>query len=48
MRTLCLLLILANALYFIWSQLIDVHGQQSRCAAAKPSSRRRASCSRAR
>jgi hypothetical protein len=26
MRTLCLLLILANALYFTWSQMIDVHG----------------------
>jgi hypothetical protein len=26
MRTLCLLLILANVLYFTWSQMIDVHG----------------------
>ena len=25
MRTLCLMLILANALFFTWSQLIDVH-----------------------
>jgi len=25
MRTFCLLLILANALYFIWSQVLDVH-----------------------
>ena len=25
MRTLCLLLILANVLYFTWSQMIDVH-----------------------
>jgi hypothetical protein len=26
MRTLCLLLILVNVLYFTWSQMIDVHG----------------------
>jgi sporulation related protein len=26
MRSLCLLLILANVLYFTWSQMIDVHG----------------------
>jgi hypothetical protein len=25
MRTLCLLLVLANALFFVWSQLVDVH-----------------------
>ena len=30
MRTLCLLLILANVLYFTWSQMIDVHVQHSR------------------
>ena len=30
MRTLCLLLILANALYFMWSQMIDVPCQRSR------------------
>ena len=36
MRTLCLLLILANALYFTWSQMIDVHGSTLERRGSKP------------
>jgi hypothetical protein len=36
MRTLCLLLILANVLYFTWSQMIDVHGSSLDRRGAKP------------
>jgi hypothetical protein len=36
MRTLCLLLILANVLYFTWSQMIDVHGSSLDRKGAKP------------
>ena len=36
MRTLCLLLILANVLYFTWSQMIDVHGSTLDRKGAKP------------
>lgn len=36
MRTLCLLLILANVLYFTWSQMIDVHGSSLERRGAKP------------
>jgi sporulation related protein len=36
MRTLCLLLILANVLYFTWSQMIDVHGSTLDRRGAKP------------
>jgi hypothetical protein len=36
MRNLCLLLILANVLYFTWSQMIDVHGSTLDRKGAKP------------
>jgi hypothetical protein len=36
MRTLCLLLILANVLYFTWSQMIDVHGSSLDRRGANP------------
>jgi hypothetical protein len=36
MRTLCLLLILANVLYLTWSQMIDVHGSTLDRKGAKP------------
>lgn len=36
MRTLCLLLILANVLYLTWSQLIDVHGSSLDRKGSKP------------
>lgn len=36
MRTLCLLLILANVLYFTWSQMIDVHGSSLDRRGSKP------------
>jgi hypothetical protein len=36
MRTLCLLLILANVLYFTWSQMIDVHGSSLDRRGEKP------------
>jgi hypothetical protein len=36
MRTLCLLLILANVLYFTWSQMIDVHGSSLDRKGARP------------
>lgn len=36
MRTLCLLLILANMLYFTWSQMIDVHSSSLDRRGAKP------------
>lgn len=37
MRTLCLILILSNALFFAWSQLIDVHvNDLDRSSAANP------------
>jgi hypothetical protein len=36
MRTLCLLLILANVLYFTWSQMLDVHGSTLDRKGAKP------------
>lgn len=41
MRTLCLLLLLANALFFGWAQLIDVHATdlQRRPATSTPSAR---------
>ena len=47
MRTLCLLLILSNALYFMWSQMIDVHVSSLERKGAKPVEPPRASCSRA-
>jgi hypothetical protein len=36
MRSLCLLLILANVLYFTWSQMIDVHGSSLDRRGEKP------------
>ena len=36
MRTLCLLLILANVLYFTWSQMIDVYVPNLERKGAKP------------
>jgi hypothetical protein len=36
MRTLCLLLVLANVLYFTWSQMIDVYVPSLERKAAKP------------
>jgi hypothetical protein len=36
MRTLCLLLILANVLYFTWSQMIDVHSSSLDRKGSKP------------
>jgi hypothetical protein len=36
MRTLCLVLILANVLYFTWSQMIDVHGSSLDRRGEKP------------
>jgi hypothetical protein len=36
MRALCLMLILANVLYFTWSQMIDVHGSTLDRRGAKP------------
>ena len=36
MRSLCLLLILANVLYFTWSQMIDVHGSTLDRRGSKP------------
>lgn len=36
MRTLCLLLILANVLYLTWSQMIDVHGSSLDRKGSKP------------
>ena len=36
MRTLCLLLILANVLYFTWSQMLDVHGSSLDRKGSKP------------
>lgn len=36
MRTLCLLLILANVLYFTWSQMIDVHVRDLDRKGSKP------------
>jgi hypothetical protein len=36
MRALCLLLILANVLYFTWSQMIDVHGSSLDRRGSKP------------
>ena len=36
MRSLCLLLILTNVLYFTWSQMIDVHGSSLDRKGSKP------------